>query len=434
MMAIIVMVIPLGCCHFVSWPWIVFLVFAGLWLLVVTLLLLEQDTVVKGTGENWEVEYKAAKYRTTPTSAPDAEMVKQYAASEKLATWSDFIHCVQSCCFAWIFGSFFACYITGIIVCGFYQGLTIAFILLAAEMIIDMHRYKFVKYFLKESEPSNNSSKCDISKKRNDYPVEDGYPEFKEYVNANIVTSKKDVKRQWKKTFAHRCWMNIPQWKLAQFKDAPFIFDCLIDGKRFVWTAPSAALRAVFECKQLRKAKKKGNPYTLYLDYSTGEIYNSPNQSDDFIICRLSKVESTVSYTLFQQVHQLNPCSVEDYNSVPLPECRRRGSNYCMSKSLQKSGLCFFNVPPQKWSEYRERSFIFDCDIDSNRRMWCIPCQLIEAYCQQLDLIERKDSTSSYSLYIDYNTGAAYASNDASLAPLFYLFPVLDGTAFSLLY
>lgn len=433
--AVIVMLGLLGCRHFVSWPWIAFLVFAGLWLFVVTHLLLERDAVLPITMKVWGIEYLSAKHRAGESSEPDDEAIMRYAAVEKIATWSDFIHCVQSCCFAWIFGSLLAYYITGTIVRGFYQGMTLAFMLLAAEMIIDIHRYRFVKCLLKESGVSNNSFQREIAKKESNHPVWGDYPEFKEYDNANIVTAKKDVKRSWKKTFAHRCWMNIPQWKLAQFKDAPFIFDCLVDGKRFVWTAPSAALRAVFECKHLRKAKKKGNPYALYLDYATGEIYNSPSQSDDSCICRLTKVEKAASYFLFRQVQQLPPLFVERYNSSQLPECGKyRGSNYCMSKSLQKSGLCFFNFPPQKLCDFREHSFIFDCDIVGKRRMWCISCQLLEAYCQQLDLIERKDLTKSYSLYIDYNTGAAYASNDASCAPLFYLFPVLEGTAFSLLY
>lgn len=151
MVAVFVMLVLLECRHFVSWPWIAILVFAGFWLCVVTHLLLERESVVPMTMKVWKIEYLAAKQRVEEVSSLDDKTIEKYSAAEKIATWSDFIHCVQSCCFAWIFGSLLAFYITGTIVRGFYQGLTTAFMLLAAEMIIDAHRYRFVRYALQNS-------------------------------------------------------------------------------------------------------------------------------------------------------------------------------------------------------------------------------------------------------------------------------------------
>ena len=137
----------LGCRHFlVSCPWLVLMTLAFFWLLIVTRMLLESsDSMIAGpTLQQWRIEYEASQKRRENKLLDELENKSvQYAAAEKIATWSDFIHCVQSCCFAWIFGSLLAYYLTETVVEGFYQGLTAAFVLLAAEMIIDMHRYRF---------------------------------------------------------------------------------------------------------------------------------------------------------------------------------------------------------------------------------------------------------------------------------------------------
>ena len=65
------------------------------------------------------------------------------AIAEKVSTWSDFIHCVQSCCFAWLAGSCFVkCFIFSDADISF--GNSIAVVLLFLELIFDWHRYQHV--------------------------------------------------------------------------------------------------------------------------------------------------------------------------------------------------------------------------------------------------------------------------------------------------
>ena len=146
--AAFVMMVLLGCRYFVSYPWIALFAVGGIWLLVVTHMLLGKDIVVPVTREIWETEHRAAKQQIETSLEHDDRKIMRYAAVEKISTWADFVHCVQSCSFAWILGSILAYYITGSI---FYQGVAVALMLLSAEMIIDMHRYRFIKKLILES-------------------------------------------------------------------------------------------------------------------------------------------------------------------------------------------------------------------------------------------------------------------------------------------
>ena len=72
----------------------------------------------------------------------------------KIAVWSDFIHCTQSCCFAWILGTCFSYWIIERNCCAccaqcmyskMYWSLIAAFSILFIESaFIDRHRYSFV--------------------------------------------------------------------------------------------------------------------------------------------------------------------------------------------------------------------------------------------------------------------------------------------------
>ena len=71
----------------------------------------------------------------------------------KVAVWSDFIHCTQSCCFAWILGTCFSYWIIEKYYSGYLQNmyskmdwsLIAAFSILFIESaFIDRHRYSFV--------------------------------------------------------------------------------------------------------------------------------------------------------------------------------------------------------------------------------------------------------------------------------------------------
>ena len=149
----------LGCRHFcVSLPWLVLMIIVFFWLLIVTRMLLEssEKMIVKPTLRLWRIEYETSQKLHGDNQLYNHEnKIEKYAAVHKIATWSDFIHCVQGCCFAWIFGSLMAYYLTGEVIKGFYQGLTVAFILLSAEMIVDMHRYRFIRLALSENGSGN---------------------------------------------------------------------------------------------------------------------------------------------------------------------------------------------------------------------------------------------------------------------------------------
>ena len=84
--------------------------------------------------------------------------------------------------------------------------------------------------------------------------------------------------------------MNVPGGKLQGMGVKPFLFDCLIDGERYVWCAPSSVLLAAFNLFNLHRSNKEGQPYAPYLDYKRCHIYNSPYDSDTKVICQLSPV------------------------------------------------------------------------------------------------------------------------------------------------
>lgn len=117
-------------------------------LLIVSACVLGSDVklIINPTLEMWKVEYSAKvseNIEAVPSEKND-ESCLQKAAVEKLAKWSDFIHCGQSCCFAWILGSLISYEITGSCERVFWIGIVVSVCILAAEMVVDMHRYRFV--------------------------------------------------------------------------------------------------------------------------------------------------------------------------------------------------------------------------------------------------------------------------------------------------
>ena len=67
--------------------------------------------------------------------------------ARRIAVWSDFIHCMQSCCFAWIFGTYFSHWLkaNGPMSSTMIGSVIAAFIILFIESaLIDRHRYSFV--------------------------------------------------------------------------------------------------------------------------------------------------------------------------------------------------------------------------------------------------------------------------------------------------
>lgn len=114
-------------------------------------------------------------------------------------------------------------------------------------------------------------------------------PEFRKYQKRNIVTADKPVddRPSWD---TGRCWMNIPEEKFSHFAKDSFLFDCRIEGERYVWCAPVAALKAVFEEYKLHQSNKDGNPYEPYPDYRKGLIYGSPSKTNVEVICQLTRI------------------------------------------------------------------------------------------------------------------------------------------------
>ena len=77
-------------------------------------------------------------------SIPDKRTI-----AKKLATWSDFIHCTQSCCFAWIAGCWIA---DGFCAACNQPSVRVAFFILLLEIFFDWHRYQHVLDITKQEE------------------------------------------------------------------------------------------------------------------------------------------------------------------------------------------------------------------------------------------------------------------------------------------
>lgn len=102
------------------------------------------DALIDRTEKCWLIE-KFVKDKWTP----------QYSIAKKVSIWSDFIHCVQSCCIAWIMGTIAAYYLHPCFLCGcdasrciylhdMSVGVEIAMTILLVEIGIDAHRYIYV--------------------------------------------------------------------------------------------------------------------------------------------------------------------------------------------------------------------------------------------------------------------------------------------------
>lgn len=86
----------------------------------------------------WEIEFHSRNYT-----------VRDWAIADKVAVWSDFIHCVQSCCFAWLLGAGIAIHVTQECECcvskeNISASCVAVISLLLIELGIDWHRYRHV--------------------------------------------------------------------------------------------------------------------------------------------------------------------------------------------------------------------------------------------------------------------------------------------------
>lgn len=108
----------------------------------------DSKDLTTSTQTQWEIESHSTKYTE-----------RDWAIADKVAVWSDFIHCVQSSCFAWIAGALvaahYSCFGKGRCICcaskdtvAYSVGLAVCLLLI--ELGIDWHRYRHVLYLTEE--------------------------------------------------------------------------------------------------------------------------------------------------------------------------------------------------------------------------------------------------------------------------------------------
>lgn len=103
--------------------------------------IVESKIIEDKTIEHKTIEYKKIEETKKEEELDSLKMAK--AIAEKVSTWSDFIHCVQSCCFAWLAGSCFVKYFI-LTDADISFGNCVAVVLLLLELIFDWHRYQHV--------------------------------------------------------------------------------------------------------------------------------------------------------------------------------------------------------------------------------------------------------------------------------------------------
>lgn len=91
----------------------------------------------------------------------DAQGLRLSIIMSKVSTWSDFIHCGQSCALAWILGSCsaYTLFDKAEVLCGFFWGgILSSVLLLVAEGFIDWHRWQHVQNVLGEKDTAKGST------------------------------------------------------------------------------------------------------------------------------------------------------------------------------------------------------------------------------------------------------------------------------------
>lgn len=121
-----------------SWMLYAMIIVCSVWTLLSLSVFAFSDIVLKPTQKQWEIEAHSKKCSE-----------KEWAIADKVAVWSDFIHCVQSCCFAWLLGAGIAIHIIQECECCASKENIIAscvevICLLLIELGIDWHRYRHV--------------------------------------------------------------------------------------------------------------------------------------------------------------------------------------------------------------------------------------------------------------------------------------------------
>ena len=93
-----------------------------------------------------------------------------------------------------------------------------------------------------------------------------------------------------------RCWMNIRTDKLPEDAKGSFLFDCLIQGRRYVYHCGKSDLLQAFRQNDVEIIRNNPERYSFYLDYSRGEIYATVSSNDTHVVISLDSVKDAAEY------------------------------------------------------------------------------------------------------------------------------------------
>ena len=173
LLLLLLILVPMICLVLVSCAvlpeWILLVAIGVYAVLAFFLLRTGHHRIITPTTDAWNLERMAQsphRVEVEPTQKQE-EKFRSLSAVSHLSTWSDFIHCVQSCCFAWVLGCCIVQFRFGYAhvpspgdegLCPLLPMSVIgAALLLVLEMLIDMHRYRFVKTLTSKSGSDDSS-------------------------------------------------------------------------------------------------------------------------------------------------------------------------------------------------------------------------------------------------------------------------------------
>lgn len=123
------------------------------------------------------------------------------------------------------------------------------------------------------------------------------YPTFHSSHPAyNIVTTTTPTPRN-----PGRCWMNIGEEKLKEkyAKDDPWIFDCKVRGKRYVFTAKVGDIIEKFENNNVKIMRNGTWRYSFYIDYRGKKLYSKVDRGTKLL--DLQEVTSGEEYRRYMK-------------------------------------------------------------------------------------------------------------------------------------
>ena len=101
----------------------------------------------------------------------------------------------------------------------------------------------------------------------------------------NIVRSKKATANN-----PDRCWMNIRLERMGMFLNTDYVFECIIDGVKYIYNGSVSELLNAFKAYEV-DVMKNPDRYSFYLDYREGKIYKKASANDRDVVFSLQKIE-----------------------------------------------------------------------------------------------------------------------------------------------